>query len=726
MKTSKNTLFLFVTGLALLLQLLNPTLVRAEGEPPTAPADSTTEVAPATEPAPLLAETATDVVPTEPAPLPAAAATVVLPAETATEAAPTEPAPLATEDPVGVPTAAPETAPTATLAAETEPPALETVFQDLPAGTDVLVLDETGQPLSLATQAAEAVIATADPVWCPSSLAAPTPGLNGCTASYASLGTLLASEVAYIDAQTVDGTIWITSGAIAETGAISIDGASYTNWDNYGLTLQGGWSGASGDPKIGANSVFSVPILIAHWTAPITINNLTLQSVPQSKFFLGKDAALFLEDVGDVHLNNFQSKNNSSIWASVHIETRTNSTVTIAQSVFSMVSGYANRGLRLQGPDYVSITDTSFIGEGLDLDYAGGFASGNGSVTLDRVTATGHFSNGVKITSWGDVLIKDSEMNSNGQVGLWVDNWRGGHDPKIHDPIDITIINSTFNSNMAGIHAFAGRDLTLNNVSASNNDRSGWFPAGWRNGISGLAGRNIIVNGGIYSANNNNGLGLYAPNGTIFFNRVTSSGNGAGDISTDAQSVTYVESLKSILPLFEPVLKIVAGQNQLDFALDCRHRKIYPVDLPNGDRVQVVCPVTGTARITRLDNTTLPAGLPPGYLYAAALALEIFQDDQPIPVIREGGGVEVSFQVADLQAGKTYSILYWDDQTGKWIPLKDFMFAPPNQSRAFSLFPGDPADTRQLTQGVRLVTSPEGARLVVSVNFPGVFVLAQD
>ncbi|MGZ9223479.1 MAG: hypothetical protein ACXW4Q_15340, partial [Anaerolineales bacterium] len=115
----------------------------------------------------------------------------------ATEAA-TEPPVVATEAPVEstpVPveaTSTPEPVQaTPTEAADTaeDIPVTELLSQ-VSEGTDLVVLDANGEVLSLASQDAAEIIQVADPIWCPEGQT-PTIGLNGCTASFASIFDLL-------------------------------------------------------------------------------------------------------------------------------------------------------------------------------------------------------------------------------------------------------------------------------------------------------------------------------------------------------------------------------------------------------------------------------------------------------------------------------------------------------------------------------------------------------
>ncbi len=164
------------------------------------------------------------------------------------------------------------------------------------------------------------------------------------------------------------------------------------------------------------------------------------------------------------------------------------------------------------------------------------------------------------------------------------------------------------------------------------------------------------------------------------------------------------------------------------FTLDCTSQNGFSVPLPNGDLVEIFCPVSGEAEIARLDNTILPKALPAGYTYASAFELKIIQSDKPIPVINDTGYIRASFVAPSLSSlGNTYSVLYLGPNDEDWIVLKDYM-RDGNGSRSFYLDALDPTRIdvrRKVISGVQLVTSHKDDRVEVSTNFPGIFVLAQ-
>jgi hypothetical protein len=170
------------------------------------------------------------------------------------------------------------------------------------------------------------------------------------------------------------------------------------------------------------------------------------------------------------------------------------------------------------------------------------------------------------------------------------------------------------------------------------------------------------------------------------------------------------------------VIQVTTTEPEAEFTLNCVSQEFYPVNLPNGDQVQIVCPVSGKAHISRMDSTTLPADLPAGYTYSAAFSLDIFQKGEQISYISEGGHIRASFHIPSPQAGDAYSVLYWDNDNDKWIPLKDFMLDENGKARKFNLHTDDP---RVILSGLNFDFTGDSPRAEISTNFPGIFVLAQ-
>jgi hypothetical protein len=688
MKTTKNIVLSVVTIVMLLLQLMSPALVRAKGETPAPPLDTPSETT-----TPLIKPTLTDISPTETPTLDALSPTATdlssltptapasqtsNPTESSTPTQkPSDERPSGTAEATHLPPDLTETALPKEVVAIEHPTLLESV-QTMSKDTNVVVLDANGQPVPLASQDAAQAIINIDPVWCPAGQA-PTPGANGCTVFYLTLADLVAYEGAGIAA---DGTIWMTSGPVSDLSNITIDGSTYTTWSNYTLTLQGGWSGIAGDTIIGPNSMFTVPITIWNWNNNITINNIHVENTTfDPNVYTGYAAGLTVVSTygsgSDITINNSNFNNNNYgalIGASGSLLVNNSSfnnnndtgawleaeNLTIDNSSFN---NNGNDGAHLVANN-LTIDNSSFNNNGYDSCF------GCSGITYFGSMNTGQISN-------GNVNISSSVFINNNVAGIQIQSY-------------IADLNFVLNYN-----------FTINNSNFSNNG----FGA-----VLDIANGNITINNGNFSGNSV-GLGTGLCRGNIVLNNVTFSGN-TNDIAS------WVNCHVTII---NP--SIISSQSEGEFALDCISVDGYSINLPNGDLVQIFCPVSGRARISRLDNTALPAALPASYTYASAFSLDILQNSIPIPVITEGGFIKVSFVASSLQTGSTYSVLYWDN--GTWVPLKDFMLEENGNVQDFDLNPGAPEDIRKIMSGVKLVTVNGSPRVEVSTNFPGIFVLAQ-
>lgn len=59
------------------------------------------------------------------------------------------------------------------------------ILEQLPQDTELIIVDENGEVLPLASEAAEEAVLVKDPIWCPAGVA-PKPGIGGCSSSFAS------------------------------------------------------------------------------------------------------------------------------------------------------------------------------------------------------------------------------------------------------------------------------------------------------------------------------------------------------------------------------------------------------------------------------------------------------------------------------------------------------------------------------------------------------------
>ncbi len=206
---------------------------------------------------------------------------------------------------------------TATEAATTTPDAtVGDLIAQAPKNTDVVVLNQSGEQVPLVSQEAADIVQTADPIWCPANITTPTPGANGCTTSFSSIGDLLANMNSADSASWAanfaqDGVIYLartTDASTTITSAVTINDTTYSNlfnnFKNYNLTLQGGWNTSTGtttDQTVfdGANATLEIGTSTNPWIGSVTLNNITIQNVSSTS-----QASLSVSSGGTVEMNN--------------------------------------------------------------------------------------------------------------------------------------------------------------------------------------------------------------------------------------------------------------------------------------------------------------------------------------------------------------------------------------------------------------------------------------
>ena len=429
-----------------------------------------------------------------------------VPATDAVEATAT-PEPSATGEPVvpegdAAPSDPKPTEPAVTPVEESAPAADTSILEQVPENTTVSVLDANGQAQPLATQgSADAIEATSDPIWCPATQTTPTPGANGCTASFTSFDLLL-TELAGNPAYQQAGTIYIQENAYAG-GESTIDFNAYdlSNIQNFDLTVTGGWNTTTNVVDPANSSTFTAPIIIGSstnpWGGSLTINNIsisgtdgtgltvysqnniTLSNVQVSNSVNGAGAEL--DAGGDVNIDSSDFERNRTAGAII----RAGGDVAIANTSLSN-SGTAR--LQIAGADITSAGSVSLfdvlangnreVGVNIVADgrvsigasFIGG-SSFSGTTGLTNTTCPGQVGTfcgyGLQVVTPDSIDIQGVVANENFLWGAWL---RAGQ--------DVNIVDSIFNANSTNSPAFiddtgllieSGGNTSLNNVQANQN-----------------------------------------------------------------------------------------------------------------------------------------------------------------------------------------------------------------------------------------------------------------
>jgi len=188
---------------------------------------------------------------------------------------------------------------------ESAPPVDISILDEVPENTTVAVLNTDGEPQPLAArESANAISKTSDPIWCPAGQA-PTPGANGCTASFTSFDALL-TELSGNPAYQQAGTIFVEQNAYGGgESVIDFNSYSLTNIQNFDLTVTGGWNTTTNVVDPANSSTFSAPIIIGSntnpWGGSLAINNISISGT--------NGTGLSLYSQNNITLSNVQVSN---------------------------------------------------------------------------------------------------------------------------------------------------------------------------------------------------------------------------------------------------------------------------------------------------------------------------------------------------------------------------------------------------------------------------------
>jgi hypothetical protein len=202
---------------------------------------------------------------------------------------PTQPPvePPATETSVSEEEAAP--AEDQTPVAEEETPVAE-LMSDIPENIEIVVVDESGALVPLASQNAAEIMVEADPMWCPEGV---LPNGPGCTTNLTIPQLLDLMETNPGDQFSMNGVIYFErSGLTTYNTSFVLDdstnslGASYNTLRNFNITLQGGWNGGAtntfdaSQPSMfdnNLNAVVQVGTSGNPWVGNVSINDFFVQ-----------------------------------------------------------------------------------------------------------------------------------------------------------------------------------------------------------------------------------------------------------------------------------------------------------------------------------------------------------------------------------------------------------------------------------------------------------------
>lgn len=608
-----------------------------------------------------------------------------------------DPPPTPTEEPVqpSIEEAIGTETPTQDDAAETE------ILLQIPEGTDLVVLNESGQPEPLVMQEALETVQNGDPIWCKENIAPDPADVANCTGSYTSLQDLL--DYLAINQPTENGTIWIEDNydsSVNDSGIndFTIDGAILTTWATHTLRVQGGWDGASGSTDVNAQdpSMFNGASLnIINWGNTVTINNIIVQNTNSD--------GLTVTTSGDIVLSNVQANTNNGLGANLD---NTNGNGNVKLTGKNSFKNNASLGLYLSSCGNISISNLSANNN--DSGAAIG-NSCNGNFGLETITLLGKnsFSSnntfGLYVQSKGDITLQNISANANGFFGAVVDNCNW--DPNTQGCAgtgNIIISRAVFNGNasgaLAGLTALSNGSITLNNITASNNTGDGIYLE---------MGQPSTVN--FACIKNNDGYGIVSFGGNLTLKGVTSIGNYYDDIRMLNGSLISNPGPNNCLDgqkevdSYLPIHYVdVAGGETVE--LDCQQFSGTVLILPNEDSAYFPCPLGESASLTSNTKNDLTSSFPSDVLFHSGFTVSLSEMNTDQSKLDQF--IRISFRIPAGVDISSLAILFWDGT--EWVELTEDLELNGGRKVAASGF-----------------ISADGLYFEALVNFTGTFVLIQ-
>jgi hypothetical protein len=466
--------------------------------------------------------------------------------------------PVITEEPVVIVEPLPSQEPVATpqpVMAEEPVSGILPIFEQLPEDTTVVVYEENGDILPLATQAAADALADPDPQFCPAGFPPPNPPC-------APVRTTIADAVNDAYAAGGDGTIYVEAGTFSED--VTIDGTLFTGPAPTILNMVGAGSGLS---------------IVDGFIQILNMNSFTLSGFTTNDYVQMHDnsGALNLTDIlagasggvsdgtaivhvynhsGDITLTDVIANNGSDFGAQLD-NTAGSGNITVDASTFTgndiglevysagsitltdaVASSNIVNGAYLDtsaGTGDISVTNSTFDSNTLyglvnysagditldgvtannNISFTGILADtstyGTGSINISNSVVSGNGTNGLEAYSSGGITLNDVTAGNNGDLGAYLDNTAGTG--------DINIIDSTFSGNTGyGVLGFSMGDITVSGSTFDTNDLGAYL-----DNIIGTG--NISVTNVTVTDNIDHGLSIQS-SGSTTLDTVTASGNG--------------------------------------------------------------------------------------------------------------------------------------------------------------------------------------------------------
>ena len=393
----------------------------------------------------------------------------------------------------------------------------ETIVEEAEPAVDIVVVDETGEPLALASEEAAQELAVPDPYFTSGGIKYSFYQAVGACAGAANcmdgLANPIQAAIDYIQANGTtpdDGSIYVEKGTY--TGAVTVNGSlahmssltgligissggafptingtlTLTGLPNNGFTLSG--FNVTGGVTIKDSSASPESFVIENVTGTLTMDNVTVYAPAGTGVHIKNHK-------GNILLNDINVGHSTDGGHGIWVENQISGNLTITDSEFRFNTGVA---LKLES---------------------------KGVVTIDQVMIQDNLS-GIEATGFSSLSISDTDSISNDRFGIWTQS----------SGKPVTLVDILADSNgetsctdCGGIYVLNAGTVVLKDVRADFTRSTG---------IKITSSGKISLNNISASSNSGSGIDLYTPNGTVSVDGVVADLNQQAGISVESRGAT--------------------------------------------------------------------------------------------------------------------------------------------------------------------------------------------
>ncbi|KAA3646474.1 MAG: hypothetical protein DWQ07_09680 [Chloroflexi bacterium] len=476
-------------------------------------------------------------------------------------------------------------------------------------GADAMLLDEEGEPLSMASQEAADTLAAPDPQFCPAGLSF---GDAGCYSVQTTMAAAI-TDALTAAASGISGTIFVESGTFDGDGAggnVDISGFTY----GTSLTIQGN---ADGGGTTNFSTLFDVS---ANTFSSLTFNDVTFEV-----------GVVVDGNSGDLSINNV---------------------VADASSGAALLVSNHDGAVSL---DNVTTNNTGTASVGASIDNTA--SSTDAEVTINDGNFNGFNNNGLLVQSDGAITLSGVTANGNGDEGAVLDNTSGS------GPNSINVSGSIFNNNgsngtFSGLLVDATGTILLSGVTADGNTGDG---VTLNSGV-GTGPTDIIIKCSALTNNGGNGFTANANNGDLGLYSVTTSGNTNAFATTNVTNISF--KVINCNPDNDDGVKHPRDGQKVE--CDPDEPTTIELDLYAHSITFPPMDISGCNGFARslFNNAQLPGELPEDSEFLRGLSIQLEGCELP-----EGKAMTIGFDIPATELENEFAVLFWDKESGTWIEI---------------------------------------------------------